>query len=141
MLVEAGRSLAAFLQLSPGAGELMIPPKGLVQGTLPFLHPQSPSPRGFSEAKGTSCCTQDGCGSFQLNLSGKGALQFLSSSLPCRDSWLLSCPSLYGNFAFPHISCTGKANAKECLFICSATSLVCSTSPLPRRRSQTHHAP
>lgn len=141
MLVEAGHSLAAFLQLSPGAGELMIPPKGLVQGTLPFPHPQSPSPRGFFEAKGTSCCTQDGCGSFQLNFSGKGALQSLSSSLPCRDSWLLSCPSLYGNFAFPHISCTGKANAKECLFICSATSLVCSTSSLPRRSSQTHHAP
>lgn len=44
MLVEAGRSLAAFLQLSPGAGRPMIPPRGFGLPTPPVPISLQPLP-------------------------------------------------------------------------------------------------
>lgn len=128
MLIEAGCSLAvAFLSPQEQAGLASHPM------ALQFPLPQSPSPHGLSQAAGGQrhlVLLQDGCSSSQLDLSGKNALCNFSSSLPCCDSWFLSCPSFYGNFAFPHIFCTGKNNAKEALFIRSATSPVCSCTPV-----------
>lgn len=59
-----------------------------------------------------------------------GCPAVLPQLMPCHDSWLPFCSSLYGDLEL-HISCTRKANAKKCLFPCSATSPVCSPSPLP----------
>lgn len=85
-----------------------------------FPHPHSSSPCRLPQATGAQKPLM------LLQLSCMSALWSFPSLLPCHDSWLLFCSSLYGNFAFLHISCTGKAKAEKCLFIFSAAS------PLPR---------
>lgn len=106
---------------------------GGARGLL-FLHPHSSSPCRLPQATGAQKPL------ILLQLSCISALWSFPSSLPCRDSWLLSCSSLYGNFAFPHISCTGKAKAEKCLFIFSAANPSPRDSSHPTVPHDTPHA-
>lgn len=143
MLAEAGHSLAACLHLSSGAGRPMIPPNE-VQGALPFPLPQSPSPRGLSQAAGGQrhlVLLQDGCSSSQLDLSPKGALRSFSSSLPCCDSWLHSLPFLIWELCISSLFLHWENQCQRVPFymLCHQPRLL-PWSPA-RGRSQTHHAP